>query len=324
MSTFKVNTDCLDRESSSIIQLAKVLREYNDVVTGISSNLGMNVLAREHLDITLKEINSQIFSEAAKMESLGDALVKIAEKYKETETKLIDSCNVSAVSLEMVSISDKQMASSTKLVQFRLWLLEHGIVKAKSPKRKEEVTIYQEREMDLYMQQEIAKIRKNKRFSKKTWEKASTEERKQILQEFIEEVAKIMGLPAVPIIWGPDEVLEVPKEPVNGHITTAFYADKKGLLYINDWIIESGDDNGVPSYYLFTSAVHEMRHYYQHQAVKHPDKYVVTVDTINSWERDFNLYIFPQMAEDGIQTYEFNAYQDQTIEVDARRFAGEE
>lgn len=64
---------------------------------------------------------------------------------------------------------------------------------------------------------------------------------------------------------------------------------------------------------LMSTILHEARHAYQHFAVEHPDRVTVSAETIAEWKENYDYYIHPE--------YDFNAYVNQPVEVDADCFA---
>ena len=64
---------------------------------------------------------------------------------------------------------------------------------------------------------------------------------------------------------------------------------------------------------LMSTILHEARHAYQHYSVEHPDRVSVNAETIAEWKENFDYYIRPE--------YDFNAYVNQPVEVDADCFA---
>ena len=104
------------------------------------------------------------------------------------------------------------------------------------------------------------------------------------------------------------------------------YDPDTDILYINEWVLKNaGIGNTLDSYDLMTTIVHELRHKYQRDACANPDQFVVTEETIQSWQENIDNYKNKsEFEEDGMGAREaFKAYRDQTIEKDARRFAGE-
>lgn len=321
MSVINVKLERLDQESDSIIKLARALRDYNETVGNISLELSMDILARKRLDLMLRKVHDQILNEAAKMETLGGALAKIAQSYRATETKLIGLCDTKRSSPVRDSSQAERLADKADnfIEDLRYTLVNIGISKAERQERAEgtPVSERQEHEMDLYMRQQVAKLNKDPRFSKKTWKKASVEERKEILQDYIAQISTIMGLPPVTIRWDDEE-------EEDGYATMGYYSPSSNSITINEWVLREGDKNGFPSYNLVSTVVHEMRHYYQQEAVRDPDQYVVSEETIQAWEDSINNYKSTEefMEEDGMSKKKaYKAYKDQEIESDARWFA---
>lgn len=322
MSVINVNLDLLERKSDSIINLARTLQSYNKAVDGISLKLSMNILAQSRLDFKLREVHDQILNEAARMETLGNALVQVARSYKTTEAKLVGLCDAK-------SLSEIQNGSQINLVvnrmldkiaeNLRYLLVSLGILKSEKQERIEGVSVSerQEHEMDLYMQQQVAELNKNEHFSDENWKKASVSERKAILQDYITHISTIMGLPSVAIRWEYSQAED-------GYATMGYYSSGNNSVTINEWVLSEGDENGFSSYGLVSTVVHEMRHYYQQEVVRNPDKYVVSAETIQEWENSFNNY---KSTEEFMEEYGMSrknahkAYQDQAIESDARWFA---
>ena len=64
--------------------------------------------------------------------------------------------------------------------------------------------------------------------------------------------------------------------------------------------------------HLLETVSHEPRHAYQHEAVDHPTKFMVSKETIDTWKKNFDNYI-----DSGTN---YQQYRDQPVEVDARSF----
>ena len=68
---------------------------------------------------------------------------------------------------------------------------------------------------------------------------------------------------------------------------------------------------------MFTTVVHELRHAYQHEAVRHPDKFYVTNETAKAWKESFDTY-------EQEQAKGYDSYRNILVERDARSFAGQD
>ena len=331
MSYFRIKRKEIQYSSDDFGQLASILRKFSDAIDAIDNNLSIDSAQRANFHRALKLVSDKIISDAASMDTLSSALTLIASEYSNTEKLLLGTGAVTDFPNSGSNSANVEEAISgfwdnlkkridETLEKIRFWLVDHEIKKAKKQERAEgePVTKQQEREHDLYMKQQVTEIRKEKRFSEKTWKKASTEERKQILQDYIDRIYAIMGLPSVTVRWSNEEA-------ENGYVTMGYYSDGDDSVHINEWVIENGDANHFSSYDLISSIAHEMRHYYQKEATRHPEKYIVTAETIQSWQDSYDNYKSQEMFmdEDGMTEREaYEAYRNQTIEVDARWFQG--
>ena len=149
---------------------------------------------------------------------------------------------------------------------------------------------------------------KEERFSEGHWKNASIDERKQILQDYMREVAAILGVEVA------DTITWTNMPPHNGEINIGSYRHSDRVVRINEYNFTR---RGYDSYELMTTIVHELRHAYQHNAVDHPDRYRVSQETIDSWKHSFDTY-----QEEQAKGYEH--YRRIVVEVDARNFAGQE
>ena len=134
------------------------------------------------------------------------------------------------------------------------------------------------------------------------------EERKNILQEYLHEMEAILGVTiSGNIVWDNNP-------PKNGMINYGAYYPGSNQVHINQYILEN--KSGKDSYHLMTTITHEMRHAYQHEAVKHPDRYKVTKETADAWKESIRTY-------DQEEAKGYEAYRQILIERDARWFAGQ-
>ncbi len=320
MSRIKVNAATLHSSSSSFLELSRSLMNYQNAVNSVLSNLTIESWAKQGLRSSLRNVSNQILDEAARMDSFADALHHVAQGYAETETRLrgLESNAAGGDVHSSTSNGEDKNWYETVKEKIRSFLIELGIKKAKKQERVEgqPVTKQQEREMDLYMKREAKKLRKSDDYSERKWKKASLAERKQMLNDYIASISEILGLPSVKIQWSYEEA-------ENGYATMGYYSSSDNSVHINQWVLENGDSNGFPSYSLLKTVTHEMRHYYQHEAIVHPENFVATEETIQSWQDSYDNYKNTEgfMREGMSQREAHKAYQAQTIEKDARWFA---
>lgn len=301
------------------VQLNQIQQELSSTRRAISG-LGSSGY---RINSVLTGIEKSVMDKALGMRSLSGALEKISEYYREAEDHVLSVYgeNADRSGQEDTSDSTGNIFSSV-WSKIREVLVSWGIIKAKRQTRTpgEAVTEAQQKEMDRYLQNEIAGILKKERYSKKTWKKASVEERKTILNEYLQEVAGTMGLEIGAINYTYSGMS-------NGTYNMGSYNPESDMVSINEWVLENGGKNGVQdSYGLMTTIVHEMRHKYQQAACDNPEQFVVTEETIRSWQDSIRDYKSQRgFMREGMREQEaYQAYRNQEIEVDARRFAGQD
>ena len=334
MSSFDVRTDMLERSASSMRSMYRRINALYEEVGSLGSSLTSNV--PEVAPVVIR-LSKEVLARAVSMNSLAGAIAMIASSYREIDLEIagihIDTTSLSVSQKSAVSDDLNQFLKNiVKTIedikeQIRRKLVEIGWKRAEKQTRTEgeEVTKWQEREQDLYMQEEIFDLRNTDRFSKETWDKASTSEREQIIREYLEEISRIMGLPT------PNIIFKSTPADAEGYVTVGAYQlqdDPEGPrnIKINSWMLNdtnaSNYDGG--SYGLLQTTIHEMRHYYQQYASQHRDQYVVTEDTLNEWQDSFDNYRTAERFMNDFNLSEDEAYQryrDQSVERDARAFA---
>ncbi len=316
MSDITIN---FSKVNSQVNEMETASRGLKKVGRLVSSEASKNYLQSEGSAAVrkrLKDIYEEIMQEAVKMDSLAEALQHIAQCYEKAEKNIAGSFRSGTIASTSDSSEDCPFWST-----IRKWLMWAGLLPAEKQERVEgeAVTKDQQKEQDLYMKKEIKKIKKKDRYSKKTWEKASASEREAILREYIQEVASTMGISI-------SQVTFKTSAPENGYITSGYYSSSGNLVNLNSWLLQNGDAQGWNSYDLFETVVHELRHAYQYQACENPENFVVTEETLNSWQDSFDNYKDTDgFMEEGMgQREAYEAYRNQAVEADARSFAGQD
>ena len=158
-------------------------------------------------------------------------------------------------------------------------------------------------------------------YSEQNWKNASPEERQKLLKNYIKEITAILGLNITDIDFSDYEPMDK-----DGYATMGYYNPSDDSVHINPWIIAEGDANGFKSYNLYTTVAHELRHAYQHAACNDHSRFVVTDETIASWQKSIDEYKSTEGFEKGGMSHDdaYKAYRNQTIERDARWFAGQD
>ncbi|MBR0208939.1 MAG: hypothetical protein IJQ43_08580 [Oscillospiraceae bacterium] len=258
-------------------------------------------------------ISDELLTEAAKMQSLCDALKLIAQRYNETEKRLAQTARTAG---EAAAASggggEAEGDLKTWFAELIAWVKQIlGIedpekdpeIPSEKPTRGEgEVTRAEERANDLYMQNAVFELLETSEFSKDTWNKASIEQRKAMLQAYMQRVAEIYGVTvASEIVF------------YNGERgSRGAYSPGENCVRINENYLSRSD-----SYQIMQTMIHEMRHAYQHAAVEHPESYIVSAETIAAWEQNFKWENYKSQQKGNT----YAEYVSQPIEWDAKNFA---
>ena len=299
MAQLKVDTQWITAEVGQLSAISGSMNTYSESIGSISKALQRNkgsfvapICGR--LDL----IREEVLNEAAKMDSLAAALRAVTEAYIRTERALAQLPPIDVPAAAGEADSDRGEEEVSPLQRFINWLKKLFGWEEKEPV---EVTRQQEKEHDLYMQREIFDLLDTDRFSRETWNNATVEERKAMLQAFLVELAAIYGVTVstnVSYFQGDGS-------------TRGQYRHSDRSVHINENYLSRAD-----SYQIMQTMIHEMRHAYQHSAVDHPENYQVSAETIAQWKDNFQPGHYKTVDKDG-----YEAYVSQPIEYDAKNFA---
>ncbi len=159
---------------------------------------------------------------------------------------------------------------------------------------------------DEAIRNEISVLFQSDRYSRERWNSASTEERKRILNDLLKDLNAVYGTKITKEIHFFKEEADS-----RGVITLGYYSDKRREVSINTEILTSENYEDV-----MNTMVHEMRHAYQHEAVRNPSDFIVSEETAKSWESNFDDYIEYTEEENN-----FDEYRYQPVEADAHDIA---
>lgn len=321
MAEFSIRFSDVENSIEILSHNAVELRQIQKELTSARKNLRALGSATYRINSILNRIERSVMNKALSMDSLSDALEEISAYYRSAESRIVSGSMDTADDIRDLPEQIREKVISF-LNSIRDILVSWGIVKAERQTRTpgEAVTEAQEREMDLYLQSEIENILEKDRYSQSTWKNASVEERKEILNEYLQEVAAVMGLQI-------GEINYTYTEASNGTYNMGSYSPSTNMISINEWVLENGGKNNIQdSYNLMYTIAHEMRHAYQHAACSNPEQFVVTEETIQSWQESIDNYRSQRgFMQEGMNAEEaYNAYRNQTIERDARWFAGQD
>lgn len=298
MADFNVKTDRIIEASKDIINYSMRITEFKTGLENIKFGGIFEGSYRASVERTIRTILDNISEEAVKMNSFGNALDMIANEYRTTE-KMLASMQVDGGACEAVEESGTDKRS--------LWDKFWDWINKKEPDEYDTTSNEQEKAADAAMKKKLWKVLQDEKYSEENWDNASIEERKKILQDYMDEVIKIYGLKDVKneIKWDAKATYST------ASITWGYYTHWRHRVTLNEQALTDSIE-GWDSYELLETVSHELRHAYQHEAVDHPSKYMVSKETIEIWKKNFRNYIGSDQG--------FDKYRAQPVEVDARDF----
>lgn len=297
MSTITADTLRMRSAAMSLDNVASMCRNAAGNVETVKSSLRFfQGAGSPEVKRSIEVARCQMLEEAAKADTLADALREVAQFYLHTELKIRDSLG-----------GEADIGTEKRGFFKRFW----DWVTGKEPDTAYTATTSeQEQAADREFQAQIAALTDSSRFSEETWQRSSVEERKNILNDYMNEVAAILGVDVVSNI----NYTNTPPSD-DGTYNLGAYQHGSRTVNINEYILTHDAQFG--SYQLMSTVVHELRHAYQHSAVDHPEQYQVSKETIDSWKESFRTYNQEQAKG-------FDAYRNIVVERDARWFAGQE
>lgn len=316
MATYKIDTNRAADSADALHRVGRDLDKIHSQLGSIRGSMNSVSTAITGMKLRVRLVEKDVLDLAVSADSLAEALAAIVTYYTDTERMILAGPGQGPDSNNNVA-DDAQSWIQQILDQIKQWLMGLGILEEPGDPNDPKV---QEKEHDKYMRSQIDNVLDRDRFKKSTWKKASVEERKKILNEFLQQVAGIMGIPIGQINFFYSESRT---EGGNTYYTLGSYNPGRHQVSINEWVLEQSNLN---SYSLMKTIVHEMRHAYQHAACQNPEAFNVSPETIAQWQDSFDNYRsstdfqndFGMSPSDAHQ-----AYKDQAVERDAREFAGQ-
>lgn len=321
MSGLVVNTKEIAKSSERMKKYSRSIVSSEKLISEIASNIRISDKEAQAIRKQLQDISKNLLEEAAKMDTLSSAILYIAGKYEDVEKSIINGDSYMDDAIYDTENGSNDFFKDC-IRKIKEWLIEHGLIKPEKQERvqDEEVTKHQEIEQNLYFQEQIGKLRKKERYTDETWENSTLEEREQILEDYVNEVAAIMGVDIKDVLFFSDDYSD-------GTMSYGYYKTENQTINLNSVVIEEGDvTNNIPSNYIFLTIAHELRHAYQKSVVDNPEEYVVTDETMDKWKENYSNYKnIDDFVDEGMSTTEaYEAYREQEIEKDARNFAGQD
>lgn len=297
MSEFNVKPKQIKSVATNLEKCNKELKQISDAILTIQKNLAISTTQGDDIIRTMNSIESSILDEAVQASNLGKALEYIAGIYEQSEQKILAYEEGSRGILDY--ISDRLKDAGLTILK---WLgLDDDYYRQKVGYEQFDEARTQEKLMDMYMQGVIADMLSDEKYSEKTWNAATLEERKKILGSFISELNRIMGM---------DVDTNIRYESMDPR-TRGYFTYPANTVSINEDYLDPSNAN---SYMIMRTMIHEMRHAYQHTAVDNPEDFIVSEETLQQWEKNFGDY--KTTYKDG-----YDAYVTQAIEYDAKSFA---
>ncbi len=312
LNGFSVDTGKLTLEAQAVRRESATIEAVARRITACKNQIRITSVFTGSLKMQMQRLYDQALENAAQMDTLADALDEIARLYTDCENRLVNHAN--GIPTPPPSRTDASQSDEDKRSwwqRFLDWLFGRAVDTGFTHTSSE-----QEAAADARMQNQIQQLYGSDRFSEDTWANASVAERRTILQEFMREVAAIMGVDVT--------FTDIHEAPSNGLITNGWYNHSDREMAVNMYIVENY--SAERSYSLMTTVVHELRHAYQHAAVDNPTQYQVSQATIDAWKDSFDHYRNTDgFMNDGMSQQEaYNAYRNQAVERDARWFAGQD
>ncbi len=299
MPSFYANTDNMKKSAQDLVSSSSRLEALGSDIDSVNLNGILEGSYRPAIEKTIRNIRICISEDVLKLKSLGDALEAIGEEYRKTEQRLCDLGGGKTESGEGEDGGGQGDFFTTIMDGI------HEAIIGRRPDHNNTTTQAQELAADDQIRREIMYLLNDPRFSVARWQNASVEERRQIIQEYLNEVSRIYGLQDVnlQIDWRTYEYGE------DGTFTLGSYDHSTHTVSLNEDILQGNLEDCDPLA-LFGTVAHELRHAYQHEAIDHPGDFMVSEETLDRWQFNFNHYI-----EDP-----YEAYRRQPVEQDARSF----
>lgn len=302
MSDFYINITKMMDISYEIISIIEKIKRIADNIDSVKMGDVLESSYKSYIEKTIKKITENILNEVVALDSLEQALEVIIKKYQETEN-VIKNISSERNFEEIVNIEYVSTGTDKRNILGKFW----DWITNKDPDAYDLTSNEQEKAANDTMKQELWSVLQDEKYSPEKWDYSTIEERKQILQEYMNEVITIYGLQDVnsQIIWDSDATYS------NTIITWGYYTHRKHSVTLNAKVL-TDDIVKWDSYDLMETVSHELRHAYQHEAISNPTDYMVSKETIDIWEENFDNYISSGT--------DYEKYREQPVEVDARDF----
>lgn len=176
MGEFCIDIENIVDTSMDIMNLAVRMRELNDRLENVKTdkNLDGHTLAVEQ---SIKKILESVSDETAKMESLGEALKVIANKYREAENT-IEGMRTKDFLSEQFTEKSSDVGSDKRSWWDKFW----DWITRKEPDEYDTTKSEQEKAADAAMKRELRNVLQDEKYSQDNWDNASLDEQKKFFR----------------------------------------------------------------------------------------------------------------------------------------------
>lgn len=312
MSHIKVHRSGLRSDLSRMEEVKSRLCSVENGIRDVDVNMDSRSEAFDKMRRRIADIQGDLQEQIRKFAAMEDGLERALEYYFTCEARIAGGVSGGSEMSSAGTGGDGQTTDSAVAIGVGISAVGAGVwlwnwINESAPDwgwgdsdRAREVR------QDKAMAQAIKSVLKQERYTKKYWKKADYNERVEILTELFHTLNDILGIDVQAIHIEPLE--SEPGYILNGMLSR--YSDGHMEMFLNrEWVEK---DSGYDQ--IMETLCHEMRHGYQYSVVEHPERYIVSEETVNAWRDNFNDY--KTTEEDG-----YDAYRQQSVEADARKFA---
>jgi hypothetical protein len=296
MTGFDVDPHLLTCCGEEVLGYADEISQVAESVRIILGGMNYSYSGSAEYARSLARISGSMMHDALRCRNLGSALKYIASQYQEAD-------NVAA-GIHNPAVFMREARHAAGMGVLENLGLDDDYYRQQAGLEAGGLDRMQERVMDQYLSEQCRGLLNEERYSERTWQNATPEERREMMESFILEINHIMGT---------DVDRNVTFVSISGS-TRGFYDPDTNAVTINSRYLSMPEGQG---YAIMRTMIHEMRHCYQHTAAQNAETFVVGTETLEQWRYNFDHY---RSTSDG---YTYDEYVSQPIEWDAKNFAGQ-
>lgn len=185
---FSVKCKELKVTQSDLETISKDIKDLADKLKDCRQNLIACGLQQSDINAAISRVWQDIFEESCAMTSLQLALGNIVESYIQCEKAILNDIIIQNLN---TSLDSSEKGTDKRSIWRKIWDAIFGKGK---PDSYTATTDEQREAADEEMQKRINELLDSDKYSVETWQNATNEEKKQMLQEYMNEVEKILGV----------------------------------------------------------------------------------------------------------------------------------